>query len=79
VIHRGEIPEGTVPDDAYERARMRVRELLDSYQRPAISPDTENELMNVALRVAHSAGLKELPGIERSGDRVGTGRVGAGL
>jgi len=75
VIHRGEIPEGMVPDDAYARARMRVRELLDAYQRPAISPDTENELMNVALRVAHSAGLKELPGIEPSGDRVGTGRV----
>jgi trimethylamine--corrinoid protein Co-methyltransferase len=73
VIHRGEIPEGTFPDDAYARARTRVSELLDAYQRPAISPDIENKLMNVALRVAHSAGLKELPGIERSGDRVGTG------
>ena len=72
VIHRGEIAEGTIPEDTYARARARVRELLDSYQRPAISPDTDDELMRVALRVAHSAGLKELPGIE-SRDRVRTG------
>ena len=64
VIHRGEIAEGTIPDDAYARARTRVRELLDSYQRPAISADIADELMKVALRVAYSAGLKELPGID---------------
>jgi hypothetical protein len=47
--------------------------LLDSYQRPVISPDIEDELMKVALRVAKSAGLRELPGIELTRDRVGTG------
>ncbi|MFI5113582.1 MAG: trimethylamine methyltransferase family protein [Terriglobales bacterium] len=64
VTHRGEVPEGTIPEDTYARARTRVRELLDAYQRPAISPKTESDLMDVALRVARSAGLKELPGIE---------------
>jgi trimethylamine--corrinoid protein Co-methyltransferase len=64
VTHRGEIPEGSIPEDTFVRAQARVRELLDSYERPAISADTENRLMDVALRVARSAGLKELPGIE---------------
>jgi trimethylamine---corrinoid protein Co-methyltransferase len=73
VIHRGEIAEGTVPDDAYARSRTRVRELLDSYQRPVIAPEIEDELIKVALRVANSAGLKELPGIGGTPDRVGTG------
>lgn len=64
VTHRGEIPDGTVPEDTFSRARTRVRELLDSFVRPAISPQTENNLMEVALRVVRSVGLKELPGIE---------------
>jgi trimethylamine---corrinoid protein Co-methyltransferase len=66
VIHRGEIAEGTIPDDAYARARTCVRDLLDSYHRPAIAPDIEDELLKVALRVASSVGLKELPGIGRT-------------
>jgi trimethylamine:corrinoid methyltransferase-like protein len=64
VIHRGEVPEGTVPDDAYARARTRVRELLDDYRRPVISPQTEEALLKVARRVTASAGLSDLPGIE---------------
>lgn len=63
VTHRGEIPEGTIPEDAYARARTRVGELLESYQRPVVSSKTEADLMSVAWRVAQSAGLKELPGI----------------
>jgi trimethylamine--corrinoid protein Co-methyltransferase len=66
VIHRGEIPEGAVPEDTFSRARTRVGELLGSYLRPAISAETENNLMEVALRVMRSAGLQELPGIERA-------------
>ncbi|MBI1739861.1 MAG: trimethylamine methyltransferase family protein [Candidatus Koribacter versatilis] len=64
VTHRGEIPEGTVAEDTFSRARARVGELMGSYLRPAISPQTENNLIEVALRVARSVGLSELPGIE---------------
>jgi trimethylamine--corrinoid protein Co-methyltransferase len=67
VIHRGEVPEGVVPEDAFARARTEVRELLGSYVRPAIPTEIENALMEIALRVTRSAGLKELPGIEAAG------------
>ena len=65
LTHRGEIPEGTAPDDMFSRARNRVRELLDSYSPPPIAPETESALMEVATRVASAAGLKEFPGLER--------------
>jgi len=64
IIHRGEIPEGTTPEDAFSRARTRVQELLDAYARPSISPETEMALMNVATRITASVGVNELPGIE---------------
>lgn len=64
VTHRGEVPEGSIPDDMFVRAQERVRELLDSYERPARSADTEDRLLEVALRVTRLAGLMELPGIE---------------
>lgn len=63
VTHRGEIPEGTLPDDAYARACTRVRELLESYLRPALSSETENALLKVARRVGECAGLQDLPEI----------------
>jgi trimethylamine---corrinoid protein Co-methyltransferase len=69
VIHRGAIPEGTVPSDAYARARTRVRELLDGYDRPPVSPETEEALLKVARKFARRAGLSVLPGIE--GARIG--------
>jgi trimethylamine:corrinoid methyltransferase-like protein len=65
VIHRGEIPEGTIPDDACARACARVRELIDAYHRPPMSPEVENALLKVARRVASGAGLNELPGIDK--------------
>lgn len=73
VTHRGEIPEGTVPDDAYARARVRVHELLDTYQRPALSPETEDALLKVARRIAAAAGLTGLPGIGTAREHVGMG------
>jgi trimethylamine--corrinoid protein Co-methyltransferase len=73
VTHRGEIPEGTLPDDAFARARTRVQELLGVYQRPVISPETEDALLKVARRVAGTAGLKDLPGIAR--ETVGANKV----
>jgi len=65
VTHRGEIPEGTVPQDIYQRARARVRELLESYQRPVFYPGVEDALLMVAQRVTGGAGLSALPGIDR--------------
>jgi trimethylamine---corrinoid protein Co-methyltransferase len=64
VIHRGEIPEGTAPEDTFSRARTQVGDLLGSYLRPAIPPEIESRLMEVAVRVTRSAGLRQLPGIE---------------
>lgn len=64
VIHRGEIPEGTIPEDTLSRAQTRVREMLETYVRPEISPKIQDSLLEVALRIAHSAGLDSLPGIE---------------
>ncbi len=63
VTHRGEIPEGTVPEDAYARARTRMRELLDAYQHPVFSRTVEDALLKVARRVAGQVGLLNLPGI----------------
>jgi trimethylamine---corrinoid protein Co-methyltransferase len=72
VTHRGEIPEGAIPDDMYARARTRIRELLESYRRPAFPADREAAIMRVARRVADAAGLKELPGITSA--PIATGR-----
>jgi trimethylamine---corrinoid protein Co-methyltransferase len=64
VSHRGEVPEGIIPEDTFARARTRVREMLENYVRPEISPEIQDGMLEVAWRVAHSAGLDRLPGIE---------------
>jgi trimethylamine--corrinoid protein Co-methyltransferase len=65
VTHRGEIPEGSYPEDMFMRARRRVRELLESYASPEITTGWRDNLLDVALRVTRSAGVDQLPGIER--------------
>lgn len=45
------------------RVRQRVRELLESYQRPALAPDRESALLKVVRGEAMTAGLDHLPGI----------------
>ena len=49
--------------DLHTRARQRVRELLENYQRPLIAPEVEEALLAVARREAKIVGLKQLPGI----------------
>jgi len=66
VIHRGEIPEGVAPEDTFGRARTRVRELLDAYTAPAMPGEREAALLSAATRVAQTAGLTDLVGIERA-------------
>ena len=65
VTHRGEVPEGTLAEDMFLRARTRVRGLLGTYVRPQILPETQENLLQVALQVAYRAGLPYLPGIEQ--------------
>ena len=66
VTQRGEVREGSIPEDTFTRARGRVRELLDGYARPEIPAEVETRLLEVALRMGHSAGLDGLPGIEHA-------------
>jgi trimethylamine--corrinoid protein Co-methyltransferase len=49
--------------DAFGRAKQRVRELLDAYQRPKLGPEIERELMAVVKREAQAAGMEALPGV----------------
>ena len=49
--------------DLHTRARQRVRELLENYQRPSITPEVEEALLAVARREAKIAGFEQLPGI----------------
>lgn len=65
VIHRGEIPEGSIPEDTFTRARNRVLELLESYSRPAIPAASEKALLQVVTAATRAAGLTELPGVVR--------------
>jgi trimethylamine:corrinoid methyltransferase-like protein len=63
VIDRGSIrawqEEGSL--DTFSRAKMRVVQLLESYQRPAISFEQERELRRMVERVAREAGMEKLP------------------
>jgi trimethylamine--corrinoid protein Co-methyltransferase len=49
--------------DAFGRAKIRVNELLDAYQRPEIAPDIEQNLIALVKREAQAAGMTELPGV----------------
>ncbi|MFN8594640.1 MAG: trimethylamine methyltransferase family protein [Anaerolineae bacterium] len=49
--------------DAFGRAKQRVAELLNAYQRPKLAEDVERELFAIVRREAKGVGLEELPGI----------------
>jgi trimethylamine--corrinoid protein Co-methyltransferase len=49
--------------DAFGRAKLRVKELLATYQRPALAPEVERELYAIMKREANAAGLAILPGV----------------
>jgi trimethylamine--corrinoid protein Co-methyltransferase len=53
--------------DILTRVRQRVQELLQSYARPAMAPEIENELRQIALRKAKASGLDWLPGLDLLG------------
>jgi trimethylamine--corrinoid protein Co-methyltransferase len=49
--------------DAFGRAKMRVNELLNNYQRPALAPEVEREMLALMRREAQAAGMSELLGV----------------
>ncbi|MDT8305306.1 MAG: trimethylamine methyltransferase family protein [Anaerolineae bacterium] len=48
--------------DTFARAQARVEELLASYERPALPPETERALGEMMGRLAQAAGMERLPG-----------------
>ena len=47
--------------DTFMRARIRVQEILASYQRPELDPDKVNQLHAFVLDLAQKAGMDILP------------------
>jgi trimethylamine--corrinoid protein Co-methyltransferase len=47
--------------DTFDRARIRVKEILASYKRPELDPDKEAKLHAYVLELARQAGLEHLP------------------
>lgn len=63
VIDRGlSIPDAGTPN-ILDRARQRIEELLSAYQRPALAPDREAELIDFAEREGKKAGFVGSPEI----------------
>ena len=50
--------------DAFGRAKVRVNQLLASYQRPKLDPIKENQLHAFMLDLSQKAGLEQLPMLE---------------
>ena len=63
VIDRGaSSPDGRSPE-ILQRAQHRVAELISAYERHALAPEVEHELIDFAHREARPCGLEGLPGI----------------
>ena len=50
--------------DAFGRAKLRVNELLASYQRPQLDPEKEKNIHAFMLDLSRKAGLEQLPSLE---------------
>ena len=61
VTDRRSEPDGL---DILTRARRRVNELVNGYQRPQLMPEREDRLLAIASREAKRVGLDHLPGID---------------
>ncbi len=49
--------------DAFGRAKLRVKDLLAAYRRPALAGEVERELMALVRREAKAAGMEAMPGV----------------
>jgi trimethylamine---corrinoid protein Co-methyltransferase len=47
--------------DTFERAKKRVAELVDRYQRPELDPNIERDLTRMVIDLAQEAGMEQLP------------------
>jgi trimethylamine---corrinoid protein Co-methyltransferase len=63
VVDRGLASADGATPDVVARARQRAEELLSSYQRHALSPECEKEIIAFAQSEGEKAGLEGLPGI----------------
>jgi len=63
VIDRGLASMDGATPDIVARARQRAEELLSAYQRRALSPECEKELIAFAQSEGEKAGLEGMPGI----------------
>jgi trimethylamine--corrinoid protein Co-methyltransferase len=59
---RGWQDEGEL--DTFARAKIRTKNLLENYQRPAIPVEQRKELVKMVAGLAKQAGLEALPGVE---------------
>jgi trimethylamine--corrinoid protein Co-methyltransferase len=50
--------------NTFDRAKIRVRELLESYKRPENPTDQEHKLQELVANLANQAGMKALPKME---------------
>ena len=50
--------------DTFDRARVRIKELLSSYEQPRYSPEQDRELRTMVENLARKAGMDTLPGLE---------------
>ena len=50
--------------DTFERAKVMVKKLLETYKRPEMDSARENELHAYMLNLAKQAGLERLPILE---------------
>ena len=66
VIERGSLREWQANGalDTFGRARLRVDELIHTYQRPSVDPALEGELQIMVASLAKSAGMDQLPRLD---------------
>jgi len=50
--------------DTFTRAKFRVRELLEAYERPSYAPEQERELRTMVENLARKGGMHKLPVLE---------------
>lgn len=50
--------------DTFDRAKVRVKQLLESYKRPELDPDQVSRLHAFVLDLSKQAGVETLPVIE---------------
>lgn len=65
VIDRGSLRlwEEQGKPDAFQRASLRVQELLGNYQRPQLEKHLEEELIDMVSGLAKEAGMEKLPAL----------------